>query len=121
MPSRRRCLVVEDEIDVAETLLRELIEREGFSVWRPTAPRPSLDKGEFDRLFLRPQDPMLNGPELYERLQEIRPELVQHMCFVHRRHDGGSMGEFLRNCGRPVLEAVHQSRHQGVSPLVDKV
>jgi PAS domain S-box-containing protein len=104
--ARRRCLVVEDEPDVAETL-RELIEREGFDVTvaaNGTEAFFALDKSDFELLFSDLRMPLLNGPELYERLCEIRPELVKHMAFVTGDTMGDSMDEFLSNCGRPILE-----------------
>lgn len=103
---RRRVLLVEDEEDVAETL-RELIEREGFEVTlaaNGTEAFFALDKAEFDILFSDLRMPLLNGRELYERLCEIRPGLVANMAFVTGDTVGDSMDEFLRGCGRPILE-----------------
>jgi PAS domain S-box-containing protein len=102
----RKALVVEDEPDVAETL-RELIEREGYEVTvaaNGTEAFFALDHDEFDLLFSDLRMPLLNGPELFARLQEIRPELVKRMAFVTGDTMGDSMGDFLKKAGRPVLE-----------------
>lgn len=104
--SRQRALVVEDEPDVAATLC-ELLEREGFEVTvaaNGTEAFFALDKGEFDLLFSDLRMPLLNGPELYARLTEIRPQLVRHMAFVTGDTMGDNMAEFLRTCDRPILE-----------------
>lgn len=103
---RRRVLLVEDEADVAETL-RELIEREGFEVTVAadgTEAFYALDQADFDILFSDLRMPRLNGPELFRRIQEIRPQLAARTAFVTGDTIGDSMGEFLRTCGRPVLE-----------------
>ena len=106
LTARRRCLVVEDEADVAETL-RELIEREGYDV--TVAPNGiealhALEREPFDMLVSDLRMPLLNGPELHARLSETHPELVDRMAFVTGDTIGDAMGEFARNCGRPVLE-----------------
>ncbi|HET9427845.1 MAG TPA: PAS domain S-box protein [Allosphingosinicella sp.] len=106
VPARRRCLIVEDEPDVADTL-RELVEREGFDVTVAADGAEALfilDRGEFDILLSDLRMPSLNGPELYARLIETKPDLVRHMGFVTGDTMGDSMGEFARASNRPVLE-----------------
>ena len=98
--------MVEDEADVAETL-RELIEREGYEV--NVAPNGiealhAIERESYDMIVSDLRMPQLNGPELHARLSETRPELVAHMAFVTGDTIGDTMGEFARNCGRPVLE-----------------
>ena len=106
VPVRKRCLIVEDEADVAETL-RELVEREGFEVSVAGDGAEALfmlDRGEYDILLSDLRMPSLNGPELYARLIETKPDLVRHMGFVTGDTMGDSMGEFARSSNRPVLE-----------------
>jgi two-component system NtrC family sensor kinase len=106
MPVLRRCLVVEDEPDVAETL-RELVEREGFDVTVAANGIEALhllEQATFDLLLSDLRMPLLNGAELYERLSETRPELVKRMAFVTGDTIGDSMGDFARSRSRPLLE-----------------
>jgi PAS domain S-box-containing protein len=103
---RRSALVVDDESDIAETI-GELLEREGFEVTVASdgaAALMALDHREFDIVLSDLRMPGVNGPEMYERLREIRPHLLSRVAFVTGDTLGASMDEFLRESGRPVLE-----------------
>ena len=91
---------------MAETL-RELIEREGFDVvvaHDGAEALHHLDRSDFDILLSDLRMPTLNGPELYARLIETKPKLVEHMGFVTGDTMGDNVGEFARASNRPVLE-----------------
>lgn len=105
-PATRRCLVVDDEEDVAETL-RELIEREGFEVTvagNGLDALHALEEGEYDLLVSDLRMPLLSGPELYERLNETRPDMVRRMAFITGDTIGDRISEFARTSDRPILE-----------------
>ncbi|HEX8641093.1 MAG TPA: PAS domain-containing protein [Allosphingosinicella sp.] len=101
-----RALIVEDEADVAETLC-ELLEREGYQVTYASdgaAALMALDREDFDLIVSDLRMPGVSGPDLHARLSETRPHLVAKMGFVTGDTLGTSMNDFLRSCGRPVLE-----------------
>jgi CheY-like chemotaxis protein len=102
----RRALVVDDEADIADTI-RELLEREGFHVTVASdgaAALMALDRGEFDVVLSDLRMPGVSGPEMYERVREIRPQLLSRIAFVTGDTLGASMDHFLKESGRPVLE-----------------
>jgi signal transduction histidine kinase len=104
--ARLRALVVDDEPDIADTI-RELLEREGFDVRVASdgaAALMALDHGEFDIVLSDLRMPGVSGPEMYARLREVRPQLVDRIAFVTGDTLGASMDAFLRESGRPVLE-----------------
>ncbi|HEY0011843.1 MAG TPA: PAS domain S-box protein [Allosphingosinicella sp.] len=103
---RRRALVVDDEPDIADTI-RELLEREGFDVVvvsEGSAALRVLDHDEFDVVLSDLRMPGVNGPEMYARLKEVHPQLVDRIAFVTGDTLGASMDAFLKESGRPVLE-----------------
>lgn len=101
-----RALIVEDEADVAETL-RELLEREGYRVTVASdgaAALMALDRADYDLILSDLRMPGVSGPDLHARLAETKPHLIERMGFVTGDTLGSSMDDFLRGCGRPVLE-----------------
>jgi PAS domain S-box-containing protein len=105
-PVRRKALVVDDEADIADTI-RELLEREGFEVAVASdgaAALMALDRDEYDIVLSDLRMPGVSGPEMYERLAEVRPHLLSRIGFVTGDTLGSSMDAFLRESGRPVLE-----------------
>jgi PAS domain S-box-containing protein len=102
----RRALVVDDEPDIAETI-RELLQREGFEVTVASdgaAALMALDRVDFDVVLSDLRMPGVSGPEMYERVREIRPHLLSRIAFVTGDTLGASMDHFLKESGRPVLE-----------------
>jgi PAS domain S-box-containing protein len=103
---RRRALVVDDEPDIADTI-RELLEREGFDVIvasEGSAALRALDRHEFDVVLSDLRMPGVSGPEMYARLKEVKPQLLDRVAFVTGDTLGASMDAFLKESGRPVLE-----------------
>jgi nitrogen-specific signal transduction histidine kinase len=101
-----RALIVEDEADVADTL-RELLEREGYQVTVAGdggAALIAIDRGDYDLILSDVRMPGVSGPDLHARLAETKPHLLERMGFVTGDTLGSSMDDFLRGCGRPVLE-----------------
>jgi len=101
-----RALVVEDETDVADTLC-ELLEREGYKVTVAgdgAAALMAIDRSEYDLILSDLRMPGVSGPDLHARLAETKPHLIGRMGFVTGDTLGSSMDDFLRACGRPVLE-----------------
>jgi PAS domain S-box-containing protein len=101
-----RALVVDDEADIADTI-RELLEREGFDVTVASdgaAALMALDRDDFDVVLSDLRMPGVSGPEMYERVREIRPQLLSRIAFVTGDTLGASMDNFLKESGRPVLE-----------------
>jgi PAS domain S-box-containing protein len=99
-------LVVEDETDVADTL-RELLEREGYRVTVAgdgAAALMALDRADYDLILSDLRMPGVSGSDLHARLAETKPHLIERMGFVTGDTLGSSMDDFLRGCGRPVLE-----------------
>jgi PAS domain S-box-containing protein len=106
LDARRKALVVDDEADIADTI-RELLEREGFEVTVASdgsSALRALDHGEFDVVLSDLRMPGVSGPEMYERLAEIRPQLLSRIAFVTGDTLGTTMDDFLKESGRPVLE-----------------
>ncbi|HZG09413.1 MAG TPA: PAS domain S-box protein [Allosphingosinicella sp.] len=104
--TRRRALVVDDEPDIADTI-RELLEREGFAVDVASdgaAALMALDRDEYDVVLSDLRMPGVSGPEMYQRVREIRPHLLSRIAFVTGDTLGSQMDGFLKESGRPVLE-----------------
>jgi DNA-binding NtrC family response regulator len=77
-PLLGRILVVEDELDLAESLESNL-SRCNYQVRATTAPEEGLkliEKGEFDLLLSDLMMPGMNGIELLRKAMEIDPQLV---------------------------------------------
>ena len=64
----------------------------------------AIDRGEYDLIISDLRMPGVSGHDLHARLAETKPHLLERMGFVTGDTLGSSMDDFLRGCGRPVLE-----------------
>jgi two-component system NtrC family sensor kinase len=79
-----RILLVDDEPEVADAL-SAMLAQEGAKIFRAESGAealPMLETESWDAVFLDVRLPDLSGPEVYERLREMRPELARRVVFV---------------------------------------
>ncbi len=90
-------LVVDDEPEVAE-LLTEMLGEDGHRVDTAANGLAALEKlgsRSYDVVFCDMRMPGLDGPGLYRRLEESRPELVKRWIFLTGDVLGPETAEFL--------------------------
>jgi PAS domain S-box-containing protein len=79
-----RILLVDDEPEVGDAL-SAMLSQEGAQIFRAESGAealPMLERDAWDAVFLDVRLPDLSGPEVYERLREMRPDLASRVVFV---------------------------------------
>ncbi len=80
--SKRRILIIDDDIDI-NNLFKLFLEYDGYNVDAFTDPIDALysfRKNAYDLVLLDLKMPKMNGMVLYEKLQNIDPNLL--FCFI---------------------------------------
>ena len=80
--SKRRILIIDDDIDI-NNLFKLFLEYDGYNVDAFTDPIDALysfRKNAYDLVLLDLKMPKMNGMLLYEKLQNIDPDLL--FCFI---------------------------------------
>jgi len=99
-------LVVDDEPDVAE-IVSEVLTESGHRVAVASSGRAALEKLVYRRYDVVLSDvrmPDLDGPALFELLEERYPDLLDRVAFVTGDTMSPAIRRFLERCGRPYLE-----------------
>ena len=117
-PQQERVLVVDDEFQV-RYLLRRLLEREGYSVLLAEdghqAVRLYRQHGdEIDLVLLDMSMPQMDGPETFERLRELDPQV---RVLISSGHTADSQVQEILAAG--VLGFLQKPYH--ISSILDKV
>ncbi|NJN45482.1 MAG: response regulator [Candidatus Competibacteraceae bacterium] len=99
-------LVVDDEVDIAE-LLGEILARDGHRIDVAASGNAALRKihgRDYDLILSDLKMPDLDGPGLFEQLQQSHPHLLERVIFVTGDTLGVAAREFLHRTGRPLIE-----------------
>lgn len=99
-------LVVDDEPEVAE-IVSDVLTGSGHRVAVATSGRAAMEKLVYRRYDVVLSDvrmPDLDGPALFELLEERYPELLDRVAFVTGDTMSPPIRRFLDRCGRPYLE-----------------
>jgi PAS domain S-box-containing protein len=102
----RPILIVDDEIGIAE-MLAEILAGAGHSVEIATSGKAALDcidRRRYDLVVSDLRMPDLDGPGLYQALQERNPGWPERMIFVSGDTLSAAAGAFLDRTRRPCIE-----------------
>ena len=103
---RRRILIVDDEVEIAQTLA-EILERAGHHAAIAADGRQALARLEQERFDLVISDlrmPGLDGPGLYRELLGRQPELARRMIVITGDALAANANDFLKETGLPCLD-----------------
>ncbi|MBM2832154.1 MAG: DNA-binding heavy metal response regulator [Dehalococcoidia bacterium] len=101
----RSILVVEDEPAISEVCVRTLI-GEGFQVKVVSNGNAALDvlaEKEYDLCLIDLRTPEMDGVELYARLKQQHPGMVDRVIFTTGDVLSDNIKTFLETAGRPCL------------------
>jgi PAS domain S-box-containing protein len=105
--AKGRVLVVDDEADIAETLV-DMLSRMGLDVTFASGGAEGqaamADRADFDLVLSDIRMPDVDGPALYAWMAAHRPELLPRLAFVTGDTMGERAAEFLGRVDCPVLE-----------------
>jgi CheY-like chemotaxis protein len=99
-------LVVDDELELAETLA-EMLEGQGWSVVVAGGGREALDRlaeRDVDLVITDLRMPDLDGADLFAWVRAHRPSLAERVVFLTGDTLGPGANRFLESCGRPFAE-----------------
>jgi len=105
-PAGLQVLVVDDEPDVAD-VIAELLRSDGHNVEVVDSGEAALNRAaesDFDLVLSDIRMPGLDGPALYARLAETRPELVGRVAFITGDMLSPNARQFLEAADCPRLE-----------------
>jgi DNA-binding response OmpR family regulator len=101
----KRILIVEDEPGISMVCTRTLA-ADGFQVDVAANGRVALDmlrKKEYKLCLIDIRTPDMNGIELYQRLKEERPQMLDNVVFTTGDVLSGNIKVLLEESGRPYL------------------
>ena len=101
----KRVLVVEDEPSICQVCRRALT-GEGFEVdiaVNGAVAQDMLGEKEYDLCLVDIRTPVVSGKQLYQWVNEKRPELLNRVIFATGDSIGGDTKSFLERTGRPFL------------------
>ncbi|MDX1656263.1 MAG: ATP-binding protein, partial [Candidatus Competibacteraceae bacterium] len=106
LPCPRHILLVDDEPGIIE-LLEEILTAAGHRVDCTSSGNQALARiaaNHYDLILSDLKMPDLDGPGLFERLQQDHPQLAQRMVFITGDILSPDTGQFLARSGRPLIE-----------------
>ncbi len=106
LPSGLRLLLVDDEVELAQTLA-DLLEPEGHKITMAANGAVALEKlrqGEYDAIISDLRMPMMDGPTLYDELAKEFPRYLKRIAYVTGDTLSPRVNEFLSRVSVPVVE-----------------
>jgi PAS domain S-box-containing protein len=101
-----RLLIVDDEPDVAQTLV-DILANNGCEIDVVNSGKGALERlttRDYSVMLCDLRMPAMDGRELYGRIRAMRPELADRLIFVTGDALNASLLDFLDSTGRPYVE-----------------
>ena len=103
---RLSVLAIDDEEDMTE-LVADILRFDGHDVETANSGKRALEiiaDNDFDVILSDLRMPGLDGPKLFQHLEETRPELVSCIAFITGDTLSSDIHQFLKSSKRPYLE-----------------